>query len=125
MRKNSQISLTEKNLDQLAQFLNQELEQPTLAAQIPGGAHIFHGSYRDDELTQANLELASKILLGMALGYVEDALLVMVFEYEPDRQTVIDLSGQLEKDRVQLFIETFQEQSKQDMTAKINATLAA
>ena len=37
-------NLTSKNLDQLSDFLNQELDNPTLTSQIPDGAHIFHGS---------------------------------------------------------------------------------
>jgi hypothetical protein len=38
MATNRQISITDKNLDRLAEFLNRELEQPTLAAQIPKGS---------------------------------------------------------------------------------------
>jgi len=119
MEKNNQVSLTGKNLDRLAEFLNHELEQPALAVQIPNGAHIFHSSYNDMALTQANLQLVSKILLGMTLGYVEDAPLVMVFEYKPGRQTVIDLSDEVRKGKVRTFVERFQEQSRHEMVVKI------
>lgn len=89
------MSMTDKNLDRLASLLERELEQPKLANQIPDGAHVFHGSHEDDALTQANLELASKISLGMTLGYVEDAPLIMVFETKSGERTVIDLSEEL------------------------------
>jgi hypothetical protein len=61
----------------------------------------------------------------MTLGYIEDAPLVMVFEYKPGRQTAIDLSSEWQKGKAQAFIEMFQEQSQQDMTVKINEFLAA
>lgn len=125
MGKNDHTGFTDKNLDQLVDFLNRQLEDSTLAAQIPDGAHIFHGSYNNTDLTQANLKLAAKILLGMTLGYVEDAPLVMVFEHKPGKQSIIDLSGELQKDKTQTFIERFQEQSQQDMAVKINEVLAA
>lgn len=92
MGKNNDDHLTDKNLDQLADFLNQELAHPTLGSQIPDGAHIFHGSYNDKELTQENLNLATNLLLGMTLGYVEGAPLIMLFEYGHGKQTVVDLS---------------------------------
>ena len=125
MGKNNQTGLTDVNLDRLAEFLSRELEQPTLAAQIPNGAHIFHGSHADTALTQGNLQLISKILLGMTLGYVEDAPLLMVFEYEPGRQMVIDLSGEVQKDKARTFIEGFQEQSRHEMVVKINELVPA
>ena len=58
MRENNDTNLTGKNLDRLTDFLNQEVENSTLASQIPDGAHIFHGSYSDKDLTQGNLKLA-------------------------------------------------------------------
>ena len=125
MGENNQISLTDENLDHIAEFLNRELEQSTLAAQIPNGAHIFHGLHNDTALTQANLQLVSKILLGMTLGYVEDAPLMMVFEYKPGRQTVIDLSDEVQKDKARMFVEGFQEQSLHDMVVKINGLVPA
>lgn len=125
MEENSHPSLTDKNLDRLADLLTSQLEDSTLAEQIPNGAHIFYGSYSDTDLTQANLKLASKVLLSMSLGYVDDAPLVMIFEHAPGQQTVIDLSGELEKGKVRTFIERFQEQSQQDMAVRINEVLAA
>lgn len=125
MGTNSQTGITDKNLNRLAEFLNRELEQPTLAAQIRGGTHVFYGSSSDINLTQANLKLATNILLGMTLGYVEEAPLMMVFEYKPGWETLIDLSSKMRKRRAQTFIETFREQSQQDIVAKINELLAA
>jgi len=120
MERNNQTDLTDKNLDRLTKFLSCAIDQPTLAARIPNGAHIFHGSYDDKALTQDNLQLVSKILLGMTLGYVEDAPLMMVFEYEHGRHSVIDLSDEILKDKARTFIEGFQEQSRHEMVDKIN-----
>jgi len=125
MRRNDQASLTDKNLDQLAEFLSHELERPALATQIPDGAHVFHGSYDDTTLTQANLELASKALLGMTLGYIEDAPLVMVFEYQPGRRTAVDLSSKTQRGSAQTFVERFQERSQREMIVRINGLVPA
>jgi hypothetical protein len=124
MQVNEQTDLTEKNLARFAEFLNRELERPSLAEQIPEGTHIFHGSYSDTALTQANLKLASKVLLGMTLGYVEEAPLVMVFEYKPEKRAVIDLSTET-KSKAQEFIQRFQEQSQQNVISKLDALVAA
>jgi len=124
MQMSEQTNLTEKNLDRLADFLSHELGRPGLAEQIPDGSHIFHGSYGDTALTHANLKLAGKILLGMSLGYVEEAPLVMVFEYQPGKRIVINLSIEELKDKVQEFIEMFQEQSRDNVTFKLNELLA-
>lgn len=120
MRKDNQISLTDKNLDCLSEFLSCELKQPTLAAQIPNKAHLFYGSYNDSSLTQANLRLVSKTLIGMTLGYVEDAPLVMMFEYKHGKQMVIDLLDEMGKAKNRAFIEEFQKQSQHEMVVKIN-----
>lgn len=120
-----QTNLSEKNLDRLADFLSHELGRPGLAEQIHEGSHIFHGSYGDTALTQANLKLAGKILLGMTLGYVEEAPLVMLYESQPGKQIVIDLSSDELKVKVEEFIEMFQEQSRDNATFKLNALLAA
>ena len=125
MQMSKQINLTEKNLERLADFLSHELGRPGLAEQIHEGSHIFHGSYGDTALTQANLKLAGKIMLGMALGYVEEAPLVIVFEHQPGKQILIDLSIEEFKGKVQEFIEMFQEQSQDNVTFKLNALLAA
>ncbi len=125
MRRNNQANLTDENLDRLAALLKRELEQPTLAMQIPNGAHIFYGSRDNTALTQANLQLVSKILLGITLGYVEDAPLVMVFEYEPGRQMVIDLSDEAQKDKARRVIKGFQKQSQHEMAVKINELMPA
>lgn len=120
MEKNSHNNLTEKNLDKLAELLTSELKQPNVASHIPNGSHIFHGSYNDKSLTQYNLQLVSKTLLGMTLGYIEDAPLVLVFEYKPGKQTVINLSDKIYKSKAQRLIEGFQEQNRHEMTQKIN-----
>ena len=119
MARNRQ-SLTKGNLDRLTEFLNQELEQPKLAARIPSGAHLFYGSYNDTRLTKNNLRLATRILLGMTLGYVEAAPLIMVFEYKPGKETVIDLSSAVHKRKAKRLVETFREQSQQELVLEIN-----
>jgi hypothetical protein len=116
--------LTGKNLDRLSDFLNRVVEDPALAAELPEGAHIFHGVYNDAGLTEANLKLATKILLGMTLGYVEDAPLVMVFEHKTGKRSFLDLSDKPQRQQAQRLIETFQEQSQQDMVVRINELTA-
>lgn len=125
MRKTNELSLTDKNLDRLSEFLNHELRQPMLSAQIPDGAHLFYGSYNDPTLTQENLRLVSKTLLGMTLGYVEDARLAMIFESQNGKQKVIDLSDETVKARFRSFIEKFQQQRQYEMAAKINELIPA
>jgi len=125
MGNGKQIALTDENLDRLVAFLSHELEQPDLAEQIPNGAHLFYGSYADAALTQANLQLVSQTLLGMILGYVQDAPLAMLFEYAPGRQTVIDLLDEAQKRRARLLVAGFQEQSQHDMAATIRARVPA
>ena len=124
MEQNNRVNLTDKNLDRLAGLLNQMLEQPMLAPQIPTGAHIFYGADNDLDLTQKNLALASKILLGMALGYVEEAPLMMVFERNSNEKTIINLSVLLQTRKAQTWIKKFQKQSQRDLTIKLNELLA-
>lgn len=125
MEKNSKVSLTDKNLDCLSEFLNRELNQPMLSAQIPDGAHLFYGSSNDPTMTQDNLRLVSKILLGMTLGFVEDAPLVMLFESSDGKQRAIGLSDEMEKNKFRTFIEKFQQQRQHEMVAKINELVPA
>ena len=124
MGENNNNNLTSKNLDRLSDFLDRELENSTWASQIPEGAHIFHGSYSDTDLTQGNLNLAAKLLLGMTLGYVEDAPLMMLFEHTHGKHILLDLSETLQKKQAQAFIGRFQKKSQKKMTAKINQFLA-
>ena len=124
MSDDKSISLTSKNLDQLADFLSNELANPTISSQIPDGAHIFHGSYKDSDLTQGNLKLAIKILLGMTLGYVEEAPLMMVFEQEHGEQSLLNLSEIIHKKQAEAFIGQFEKQNQKKMTAKLNQLLA-
>jgi len=116
---------TDKNLDRLAEFLNHELAQPALAAQIPSGAHVFHGSHNDVNLTRANLRLATDILLSMTLGHLEEAPMIMVFEYEPGGRVLVDLTTEARKKRARKFVETFREQSQQEMIVEVNGVMAA
>ncbi len=125
MEQNNLTNLTDVNLDHLSKFLSHELEQPTLATRIPSGAHIFYGARDDVALTQANLQLVSKVSLGMALGYTEDAPLMMMFEYGPGMQTVVNLSNAVQKDRVHTFIAGFQEQHKREPVVRINESVPA
>ncbi|MCA9950468.1 MAG: hypothetical protein KDE48_12535 [Anaerolineales bacterium] len=85
MGKNN-FSLTDQNLEHLSDFLNQIVANSTQNQQIPDGAHIFHGSADDLDLTKANIRLASQVLLGMSLGYVEEAPLIMVYESTYDKK---------------------------------------
>jgi hypothetical protein len=119
MAENNDINFTDKNLDRLSDFLNRELENPAFASQIPDGAHIFHGSYNDATLTQGNLNLATKLLLGMMLGYVEEAPLMMVFEHKDGKHILLNLSETRQKKQAQAFIGRFQKQSQKTMAAKI------
>lgn len=124
MQKHNQHNLTNKNLGLLADFLHQELATPSLATEIPIGAHLFHGSYNDVALTQGNLELASNLLLGMTLGYVDDAPLIMLFEQENGEQFLLDLSATISRKQATAFINQFHQQTQQRVAAKLNQTLA-
>lgn len=125
MAESEQISVTDKNLDRLANFLTSELANPELAGQIPSGAHIFHGAYNDMALTQANLKMATTMLIAMSLGLREQQPLVMLFEYEPDQQTIINLSTEERKRKAQAFAEMFQQQSQEELLMEINQLKAA
>lgn len=125
MRTESNTALTNEILDRLENFLSRELENPTLSAQIPDGAHIFHGSHSDPELTQGSLDLATKLLFGMTLGYIEEASLFMVFEYRDGEYTLIELSDARQKQQAQAVIGRFQEQGQKKLTTQINQLLAA
>ncbi len=120
MAKYNQASVTEKNLDRMVYFLTSEIQQPTLAAQIPNGAHIFHGSYADLELTRANVKMAAAMLIEMALGIYEEAPLIMLYEYKSGQQAVIDLATEERKRKAQGLVKTFQEQSQQEVVVEIN-----
>ena len=122
-RDNSDV--TDRNLDRLADFLTSELKTPSVSDQIPDGAHLFHGTYTDLSLTNANLDLASEVLLGMILGYVEQAPLTMVFERAPGQNTVIDLSDETNKQRAEAFVELFRRDSQRSAVARISELLLA
>ncbi len=118
-------STTDKNLERLSSFLSREISNSTLSAEIPHGAHIFHGAYNDRELTEDNLKMATNIMLGMTLGYVEEAPLVMIFEYKPDRETLIDLSSEAYKKSAQVLIQTVQETNQRELSNRLDKLVAA
>lgn len=125
MADRNQTEVTNKNLDRLANFLTNELKQPTLAAQIPNGAHIFHGAYHDMALTEANLNMSAVTLMGMALGFREEAPVIMLFESKPGHQVIIDLATDERKHKIQKLAETLQEESQQEILGEINELMAA
>ena len=59
------LDCTSKNLDRLTDFLNRELENSTFSSQIPAGAHIFHGSYNDADLTREKMTAKINQLLAV------------------------------------------------------------
>jgi hypothetical protein len=86
------VSLTDRGLDKFSQFLGNELAQVTnLAPQIPDKAYIFHGSYADPELTQAEVKKAADLLVRMELGETDKSPVVIVFEFAKEQYGVIDL----------------------------------
>ena len=123
MGRNNHTDVTDKNLDRLANFLTSELAVPSVSEQIPDGAHLFHGAYNDLSLTNANLDLASEVLLGMILGYVDQAPLMMLFERAPGQNTVIDLSDETSKQRAEAFIDLFRRDSQRGAVDRISELL--
>jgi hypothetical protein len=102
-----------------------EMEQSKLATQIPDGAHLFHGSYNDMELTQANIKMAASILIEMVLGLCAEAPLLMIFEHKPDQQTLIDLSTPGRKQAARTLLTAFQEQNRLEVVTEIKELMAA
>lgn len=123
MGRSNHTDVTDRNLDRLADFLTNELAMPAVSDQIPDGAHLFHGAYNDLSLTNANLDLASEVLLGMILGYVEQAPLMMVFERAPGQNTVIDLSDETNKQRAEAFVDLFRRDSQRSAVNRIGELL--
>ena len=117
-------STTTKNLDRFAEFLSSELENAGFAAQIPNGAHIFYGAYDDEVLTQDNLKMATNIMLGMSLGYVEEAPLMMIFEYQENQKTLIDLYNETYKKDTQSLIHSMREENRHRLSHKIQELVA-
>ncbi len=123
MGRHNHPDVTDKNLERLADFLTSEVAAPSVADQIPDGAHLFHGAYNDLSLTNANLDLASEVLLGMILGYVEPAPLMMVFERAPGQNTVVDLSDETNKQRAEAFVDLFRRDSQRSAVNRISELL--
>lgn len=93
-----------------------------------------HGYYHKDVMTPffgqtkfaqsaANLDLASEVLLGMILGYVEPASLMMVFERAPGQNAVIDLSDETSRQRAEAFIDLFRRDSQRGAVDRISELL--
>ncbi|MBM3145395.1 MAG: hypothetical protein FJ010_10565 [Chloroflexi bacterium] len=119
-------SITDKNIDRLSSFLSREISSSSmLSAEIPNGAHVFHGAYNDNSLTEDNLKMATNIMLGMTLGYVEEAPLVMIFEYQPNRETLIDLSSEACKRSAQVLIRRIQETNQRELSNRLDELVAA
>ncbi|MBS1249363.1 MAG: hypothetical protein MAG431_00941 [Chloroflexi bacterium] len=123
--KKKKISITNKNLDRFSKFLTREIKKPALSDQIPSEAHIFHGAYNDANLTQANLEMATNIMLGMTLGYVKEAPLIMIFEHQPNQEMVINLSSESRKKSTQEYIHSIHIKNQLEFKNKINELVAA
>ena len=117
-------STTDKNLDRMSSILSREVSSSTLSAEIPNGAHIFHGAYNDSGLTEDNLKMATNIMLGMTLGYVEEAPLVMIFEYQPNREALVDLSSEAYKKSAQVLIRTIQETNQRELSNRLDELVA-
>lgn len=101
-------SYTDIAIDRLGSLLIGKMEELALADQIPDGAHLFHGTFDAPELTQHSLKLAGDILLGMLLGYVEKAPLILLYEYQPAQMRIIDLASDTHKQEALEMIQSFQ-----------------
>lgn len=110
---------TDSAIDRLEALLTGELEELALADQIPDGAHLFHGTFDAPELTDHSVKLAGDILLGMMLGYVEEAPLVLLYEHQPAQIRLIDLASDAHKQRAREVIRTFQAVSSQVVQERI------
>ena len=121
MVKNKQNPLINRGLDKFSQFLSNELAQVTnLAPQIPDQAYIFHGSYDDPDLTQAEIEKAADLLVRMQLGVEAEAPVIIVFEYAHEQFQVIDFATEQRKRQAQEWLESFRQQSQQAVEYEIN-----
>lgn len=107
------VSFTDSAIDRLEDLLTGKMEALALAEQIPDGAHLFHGTFNAPELTAHSLKLAGDILLGMTLGYVEEAPLILLYEQQPSQIRLIDLAGEAQKQRAREMIQAFQDTSSQ------------
>lgn len=104
----SEISYTDSAIARLEDLLTGETEELALADQIPDGAHLFHGAFNAPDLTEQSLRLAGDILLGMMLGYVEEAPLILLYEHQPAQVRLVDLASHSHKERAREMIQTFQ-----------------
>ena len=121
MAKNKQASLTDRGLDKFNQFLGSELAQASnLASQIPDQAFIFHGSYDDSALTQAEIEKAADLLVRMQLGVEEEAPVIIIFEYARQQYRVIDFATDQRKRQAQDWLNSFRQQSQHAIEYEVN-----
>jgi len=61
----------------------------------------------------------------MSLGYVEEAPLMMIFEYQPKREKVIDLSDEAYKKSTQMLLRSFQEKYQRELSSKLDELVVA
>jgi hypothetical protein len=121
MIENKQTPLINRGLDKFSQFISNELAQVTnLAPQIPDQAYVFHGSYHDSELTQAEIEKATDLLVRMQLGVEDEAPVVIVLEYAPGQYRVIDFATEQRKSQAQAWLESFRQQSQQAIESELS-----
>lgn len=114
---------TDATIDRFGDFLLNEMKQPALADQIPDGAHLFHGTFDAPELTQQSLKLAGDILLGMMLGYVEEAPLLLLYEFRPSQMRLVDLSSDTHRQRALDAIRSFQTTSAEAIQNRLEMAL--
>jgi hypothetical protein len=76
-------------------------------------------------MTEANLKLASRILLSMTLGYITEGPLVLVLKRKDGELIVLDLKEYLQKEQAQAFIKQFEERGQAKMKAGLQMALAA
>lgn len=118
---NKEDSLINRGIDKFSEFLSNELTQVTnLAPQIPDQAFVFHGSYDDPALTQAEIKKATDLLVRMELGVEEEAPIVIVFEYAQEAYRVIDFATEQRKHQAQSWLESFRVQSQRDIEHEIS-----
>jgi len=64
-------------------------------------------------------------MLGMSLGYVDEAPLMMIFKYQENQNTLIDLYSQAYKRNTQNLIHSMREENQHQLSNKIEELVAA
>lgn len=113
MNENNQ-TIINRGIDKFGQFLGNELAQITdLAPNIPDHAYIFHGSYNDPDLTLAEINNATDLLVRMQLGVEDELPVVIIFEYAQSKYRVIDFATDQRKHQAMAWLESFRQESHQ------------